>query len=297
MQETLSLAEQVATKNTAVLITGETGTGKELLAHTIHKLSSRKDRPMIMVNCAALPATLIESELFGAEKGAYTGSMGKRVGRFEVADKSTLFLDEISEFPYNLQAKLLRVLQDNRFERIGSSKTLHVNVRLIAATNQDLRDAVKASTFRKDLYYRLNVFPINMPPLRDRREDIPQLIWFFVKEFSRKMGRSIDHIPKNTMNLLQSYHWPGNIRELKNIIERAMILGSGNVLHIDRLETEEVESQEELSLETVEKNHILKVLEMTGWKIKGSMGAAEILGLKPPTLYSRMKKLRIKRNG
>ncbi len=297
IRETLSQAEQVANTGTTVLISGETGTGKELLANAIHRMSSRRDRPMVMVNCAALPATLVENELFGSEKGAYTGAMGKQVGRFETADGSTLFLDEISEFPYELQAKLLRVLQDGRYEHLGSSRTFQTDVRLIAATNQDLRHAVKEGAFRKDLFYRLNVFPINMPPLRDRRDDIPQLVWFFVKKFSQEMGKTIDRIPRKTMDLLQGYYWPGNIRELKNIIERAMILSAGKVLSIKRLEPEETDLQEDLSLEAIETGHILRVLDMTGWKIKGSMGAAEILGLRPPTLYSRMKKLGIKRNG
>jgi transcriptional regulator with GAF, ATPase, and Fis domain len=191
----------------------------------------------------------------------------------------------------------LRVLQDGRFERIGSSRTFHTDVRLIAATNKDLRHAVKEGTFRKDLFYRLNVFPINMPPLRERRDDIPQLIWFFVKEYNTKMGKTIDQIPMKTIDLLKNYYWPGNIRELKNVIERAMILSTGKMLKIDRLEAEEADSQEDLSLKAIEKSHILRILEMTGWKIKGKMAAAEILGLKPATLYSRMKKLGIARNG
>ena len=233
LKKVLSEAERVAGTDTPVLLLGETGTGKELLAQTIHELSARKDRPMVIVNCASLPATLIESELFGREAGAYTGAASAQVGRFVVADGSTLFLDEIGEFPVELQAKLLRVLQDGRFERLGSPETVTVNVRIIAATNRDLEQAVRDGKFRADLYHRLNVFPIHVPPLRERREDIPPLVWAFVEVFGRRMGKTIKSIPRKTMEQLQRYSWPGNVRELSNVIERAMILTTGDTLRVE----------------------------------------------------------------
>lgn len=295
IKKVLNAAEKVAKEDTCVLITGETGTGKEILARAIHNMSPRNGNTMVRVNCAALPATLIESELFGREKGAFTGAVSQQVGRFEAANGSTIFLDEIGDLPMELQAKLLRVLQDNTFERLGSSETISMDVRVIAATNQELAELVRDKKFRRDLYYRLNVFPIIVPPLRERREDIPLMVWAFVEEFSQSMGKSIKNIPKKTMELLRSYYWPGNVRELKNVIERAMILSAGSTLRIERLETDETASIDGMSMEDVEKNHILKVLENTGWRISGKKGAAQILDLKVSTLRSRMKKLGIKR--
>ena len=244
MKRILRQAEQVARTDSTVLIQGETGTGKELLARAIHKMSSRKDRPLITVNCASLPPTLIESELFGREKGAYTGALTKMIGRFEIADGSTLFLDEIGELPLDLQSKLLRVLEEGGFERLGSTKTLHVNVRIIAATNRDIEHEVKDGKFRKDLFYRLNVFPIVIPPLRERLEDIPLLAWAFVEEFKKRMGKEIETISKKTMEGLQSYSWPGNVRELRNVIEHAMILSKDKtlVVHLPKLRSPETDS-------------------------------------------------------
>jgi len=232
MKKVLSRVEQVARTDSTVLVLGETGTGKELVARAIHRLSSRKDRLLVTINCASLPPTLIESELFGREKGAYTGALTKMIGRFEVADRATLFLDEIGEIPLELQSKLLRVLEEGIFERLGSTKTLHVNVRIIAATNRDLGEEVKAGRFRKDLYYRLNVFPIAIPPLRERPEDIPPLVWTFLRMFQEKMGKEIETVSKKTMEALQSYSWPGNVRELRNIIEHAMILSNDKTLAV-----------------------------------------------------------------
>ncbi|MEA1946412.1 MAG: sigma 54-interacting transcriptional regulator [Thermodesulfobacteriota bacterium] len=291
----LSQAEKVAGQTTCVLIQGETGTGKELLAWAIHKMSPRHRRQMITVNCGALPGTLIESELFGREKGAFTGAVSKALGRFEVADESTLFLDEIGDLPIELQSKLLRVLEEGRFERLGSSKTITVDVRVIAATNYDLKKLVREGRFRKDLFYRLGAFPITMPPLRDRSGDIPMLVWAFIKECGESMGKKIRIVSKRTMSLLQNYPWPGNVRELKNVIERGMILSTGTTLRIDRLGAEDEVSMQSLTLKQVEKDHIIKVLESTGWKVSGKNGAAEILGLKPTTLEARMKKLSIYR--
>jgi transcriptional regulator with GAF, ATPase, and Fis domain len=274
---------------------GETGTGKELLARAIHNISARKARPMIKVNCAALPPTLIESELFGREKGAYTGALTKQKGRFEVADGSTIFLDEISELPLELQSKLLRVLQEGHFERLGSSKTIAVNVRIIAATNQNLSQAVQEGRFREDLYYRLNVFPITVPPLRERQEDIPTLVWAFVKEFEKTMAKRIKSIPRKSMQALQRYPWPGNVRELRNIIEQAMIISKDKVLNIRIPDMSDLITEPEIKLIDVERNHIVNILENTGWRIKGQNGAAKLLGLHPATLYSRMKRLGIQR--
>ncbi len=291
----LRQAEQVADTESTVLILGETGTGKELLARAIHNLSSRRERAMVKVNCAALPSTLIESELFGREKGAYTGALTRQVGRFEVANGSTIFLDEISELSLGLQAKLLRVLEDGQFERLGSTQTLKVDVRVIAATSQDLAKAVTEGKFREDLYYRLNVFPITLPPLRERREDIPMLVWAFVKEFGETMGKSIERIPQPSMDALQGYGWPGNVRELRNLIERAMILTKGSTLRIDPPKTSGSSESERVTLEEIERRHILSILEATRWRISGHRGAAARLGLKPTTLRSRMEKLGISR--
>ena len=296
IRSVLRQAEQVAGQETSVLVLGETGTGKELLARAIHDTSPRKGRSMIIVNCAALPATLIEGELFGREKGAYTGALTKQIGRFEVADRSTVFLDEIGDLPMEMQIKLLRVLQEGQFERLGSAKTITVDVRVIAATNHDLEQAVNEGRFRKDLFYRLNVFPITVPPLRDRTEDIPLLVWSIVKEFSQKMGRVVETIPKKSMDMLQNYSWPGNVRELRNVIERAMILNTGQSLSFARIGTKSQEIVQGSSLEEVERNHILAVLANTNWKVSGKNGAAEILELKESTLRAKMVKLGIKRN-
>jgi DNA-binding NtrC family response regulator len=296
MKKVLGQVEQVARTQSTVLIQGETGTGKELLARAIHQLSARKDRPLVTVNCASLPPTLIESELFGREKGAYTGALTRMIGRFEAADGSTLFLDEIGELPQEVQSKLLRVLEEGRFERLGSPKTLQVNVRIIAATNRDLAEDVKAGRFRKDLYYRLNVFPISVPPLRERPEDIPLLVWTFVRQFEEKMGKRVDTISRKSMEALQRHPWPGNVRELRNVIEHAMIVSSGRTLTVNLLKPGSPEPRPEArSLEDTERSHILGVLEKTGWRITGSGGAAEVLGLKRTTLQSKMKKLGIKR--
>ncbi|MGD8952127.1 MAG: sigma 54-interacting transcriptional regulator [Desulfobacterales bacterium] len=291
----LGLAEQVAETDATVLILGETGTGKELLANEIHRLSKRKDRTMVKVNCAALPATLIESELFGREKGAYTGAMSRQIGRFEIANGSTLFLDEIGELPLELQAKLLRVLQEGKFERLGSPKTIAVDVRIMASTNRDLSRAVSEGRFREDLYYRLNVFSISVPPLRERTEDIPLLLWSFVKELENSMGKTIHRIPQKSLDTLQRYFWPGNIRELKNLVENAMITSKGNSLKIILPSDTAIKVQKPLKLDAVERNHIKDVLKKTSWRVSGKKGAAELLGLKPTTLESRMKKLGIKR--
>src|SRR5512139_1797228 len=295
MKKVLAQAEQVAATDSTVLIQGETGTGKELLARAIHGLSSRKDRPLVTVNCASLPPTLIESELFGREKGAYTGALAKMIGRFEVADGSTLFLDEIGELPVDAQSKLLRVLEEGSFERLGSTKTLHVYVRIIAATNRNLGEDVKAGRFRKDLYYRLNVFPIAIPPLRERPEDIPLIVAAFVTTLQKRMGKEIQTISKKTIEALKSYSWPGNVRELKNVIEHAMILSKGNtlVVRLPKLGVPEMDVTQ--NLHDMERIHVLSILEKTGWRVSGKGGAAEALGLKRTTLEAKMKKLGIKR--
>jgi transcriptional regulator with GAF, ATPase, and Fis domain len=285
---------QVAPTNTAVLLLGETGSGKEVLAQAIHDASARKDRPMVKVNCAALPATLIESELFGREKGAFTGAIARQAGRFEIADGSTIFLDEIGELPLELQPKLLRVLQEGEFERLGGSRTIKVDVRVIAATNRNLAQAVSEGRFREDLFYRLDVFPIGLPPLRERPEDIPLLSWTFVKEFSNSMGKPIEKIASDSMNALMAYSWPGNIRELRNVIERAMILAHGPVLQIKLGHRPlQVDKSTDVTLDQAERAHIIRTLERCGWRIRGAKGAAEQLDIKPTTLESRMKKLGI----
>ena len=290
-------AEQVAPANTTVLILGETGTGKELIAAAIHNMSPRKDRPLITVNCAALPGNLIESELFGREKGAFTGADSRQVGRFEVANGSTLCLDEIGELPLELQAKLLRVIQHNEFERLGSSHTIKVDVRIVATTNRDLEEEIRKGRFRQDLYYRLNVFPITVPPLRLRKEDIPPMVQAFVERYSRKLGKHITSIQKETLQALQEYSWPGNVRELESIIERAMILCPGPVFQLtDRLDTHSHPlSSPARTLEETERNQIVKILSETRWHIEGKEGAAAILGLNPSTLRARMHKLGIVR--
>lgn len=295
IKKVLIQLEQVAVTDSTVLILGETGTGKELIARAIHNLSSRKARAMIKVNCAALPATLIEAELFGHEKGAYTGAQSSQIGRFEAANGSTIFLDEIGELPLELQSKLLRVLQEGQFERLGSPKPIDVDVRVIAATNQNLAQAVSAGRFREDLYYRLNVFPISVPPLRERREDIPQLVWAIVEEFGKTFGKTIERIPKKNMEAMERYPWPGNVRELRNLVERAMILCNGATLVVEVPDSSDSIVSSQMTIEEMERRHINSVLKKTGWRIRGKNGAAEILGLKPTTLNSRMKKLGIRR--
>ncbi len=290
--------EQVASTDATVLIQGETGTGKGVVAHAIHDRSLRKERPLITVNCAALPSNLIESELFGREKGAFTGSHARQMGRFEVADKGTIFLDEIGELPLELQAKLLRVLQDGEFERLGCPHTMKVDVRIIASTSRNLREEISKCRFREDLYYRLNVFPITIPPLRSRLDDVPLLVDHFVKKSSRKMGKEIKIIPKVLMKTLQDYAWPGNVRELEHVIERAIITTQGSVLrlaeHIDATKSPDLIG-DPLSISDVERKHILKVLEKAGWRVEGNGGAASLLNLRPSTLRSRMQKLGIAR--
>jgi PAS domain S-box-containing protein len=295
IREVLKKAEQVAPTDSAVLILGETGTGKELIARTIHDLSGRKDRSMVKVNCAALPATLFESELFGREKGAYTGALSREIGRFELADRSTIFLDEIGDMPLELQAKLLRVLQDGEFERLGSSKTIRVNARVIAATNRDLRAAVKEGKFRDDLFYRLSVFPIDIPPLRERREDIPPLVWHVLKDLCQRMGRNVESIHPATMKSFQEYSWPGNVRELRNAIERNLILNSGPVFYAEVLQLDATLLPVSHKLEDIERRHVRQALQATHWRIRGKGGAAELLGLKPTTLEARLRKLGIVR--
>jgi PAS domain S-box-containing protein len=296
MKKVLSRAEQVALTDSTVLLLGETGTGKDLLARAIHNLSSRKGRPMMTVNCASLPPTLIESELFGREKGAYTGALTRMAGRFEIADGSTLFLNEIGELPLELQGKLLRFLEEGSFERVGSTKPLRVDVRIVAATNRDIEREVKDGRFRQDLFYRLNVFPIVIPPLRERLEDIPLLVRAVVKEFQKKMGKEVESIPKKTMQALQSYSWPGNVRELRNLIEHAMILSGGKTLDIPVPKRAPSERYAAGSLEDMDRMHVMAALEKTGWRISGQGGAAELLGLKRTTLQAKMKKLGIKRS-
>ncbi|MBF0099927.1 MAG: sigma 54-interacting transcriptional regulator [Desulfobacterales bacterium] len=287
--------EQIANSNTTVLVLGETGTGKELVARAIYGMSLRKNRALVKVNCATLPSYLIESELFGHEKGAFTSAHTRHLGRFEIADGATLFLDEIGELPLELQPKLLRVIQEGEFERLGSSHTMKVDVRLISATNRNLEEEVAKGNFREDLWYRLNIFPITIPPLRNRKEDIPLLVNFYIKKISKRLGKSIDIIPSNIMNDLQNYHWPGNIRELENVLERAVINSSGPKL---RLMDDLKKSYKEVAdgpktMEAVERDHIVRMLEYTNWKVSGKNGAAEILGLNRSTLRARMRKLNI----
>jgi formate hydrogenlyase transcriptional activator len=296
----LDNVRRVAATDSTVLITGETGTGKELIARAIHSNGRRKDKPLIKINCAALPAGLVESELFGHEKGAFTGAITRRLGRFELAQGGTIFLDEIGELPADAQAKLLRVLQEREFERVGGTAPIRVDVRILAATNRDLLNAVREKTFREDLYYRLSVFPLKLPPLRERKEDIPPLALFLVNKFASRIGKRIDGVSKETIRRLLAYAWPGNVRELENIIERAVILANGTVLEIDAtilaFGTSTAEPSQELTLEGMERDHIVKVLKQTNGVIDGARGAAKILNLHPNTLRSRMKKLGITRN-
>jgi len=297
IQKVLRLVEQVAPTDSSVLVRGETGSGKELVAQAIHRQSPRRSHLLVKVNCAALPSGLVESELFGREKGAYTGAMTRQVGRFEVADGSTLFLDEIGELSLELQVKLLRVLETGEFERLGSPRTIKVDVRLIAATNRDLVEEVRKGRFREDLYYRLNVFPIRVPPLRERAEDIPLLVWTFLGEISARMGKKITQVPRQTMEALQRHPWPGNVRELKNAIEHGAILTTGDTLQVPMLDDAAPVGAPQPTLADSERELILQALERAGWRIKGSKGAAASLGLNPSTLYSRIKKLGIRPSG
>jgi len=294
-REVLTQLKQVAPTRTTVLILGETGTGKELIARAIHNHSPRKDRPLIRVNCAALPSHLIESELFGHEKGAFTGAAAKRFGRFELADGGTIFLDEIGELSLDLQAKLLRVLQDCEFERLGSSRTIRSDVRVVAATNRDLAIASRSGQFRQDLFYRLNVYPITLPPLRERAEDIPLLVRGFAALFGKQFNKPNIRIPQAAMEKLQRYSWPGNIRELRNLVERAVITAHDETLRIDLPESETPLTARDGTLEEIERDYILRMLDKTGWRIQGKSGAADRLGLDPGTLRSRMRKLGIAR--
>jgi len=298
LESVLGHVERVAPTDATVLLQGETGTGKELIARAIHNISSRCGRPYIKLNCAAIPFDLLESELFGHERGAFTGAIAQKVGRFELADKGTLFLDEVGDIPLALQAKLLRVLQEQEFERLGSTRTHQVDVRLVAATNRDLAEMVKRGEFRSDLYYRLNVFPITLPPLRARREDIPDLVQHFVEIYARRMGKQIERIPAETMSAFTSYEWPGNVRELQNFIERSVILSDGTVLCPPLAELKHsagAESPAATTLQDAERDHILKILTQTRWIVAGPSGAAARLGMKRSTLYFRMQKLGISR--
>jgi len=298
LRKAIERAHLVAPTDATVLITGETGTGKELIAHEVHRRSSRRNRRFVTVNVAAIPSTLIESEFFGHEKGAFTGALSTKAGRFELANRGTILLDEIGELPLELQPKLLRVLQGGEFERLGSTKTTKVDVRIIASTNRDLEGSVKQGTFRSDLYYRLKVFPIHMAALRERPDDIEVLVWYFIASYRARLGKVVDDVPKRVMDELVSYAWPGNVRELKHLVERAMIISPGRQLKLDNaveLGGYNVESSS-MQLDDIEKMHILRVLSACGGKLKGKGNAAEQLGLNPSTLRSRMKKLGIHRS-
>ena len=300
MRQLLRKIEQVAPTEATVLIQGETGTGKELLARAIHDRSRRQDRPLVKVNCGSIPSGLVESELFGHEKGAFTGATQRRTGRFELANSGTIFLDEVTELPIDTQVKLLRVLQEGEFERVGSSQTIKVDVRVIAATNRDLKEVVRSGTFRSDLFYRLNVFPVEVPPLRERKEDIPLLVNFFLSKFAKKLGKEVRGVSQTAMESLTNYNWPGNIRELQNVIERAVVLAAGPIVKVDESMVRSDGSAREPAvdtLESMERNHIVRALNETKWVIHGKRGAAEILGINPSTLRSRMEKLGIKRPG
>ncbi len=298
LRAVLKQVETVAPTDSAVLIQGETGTGKELIARAIHNLSPRRDHTFVKVNCAAIPAGLLESELFGHERGAFTGAIAQRIGRFELAHRGTIFLDEVGDIPLELQPKLLRVLQEQEFERLGSVRSIRVDVRLVAATNRNLDEMVAARTFRSDLYYRLRVFPLVMPPLRERQEDIPTLVRYFVQKHARRMNRTVETIPSETLDLLIRYSWPGNIRELENLIERAVIVSPGPVLRVPLSELKlpsEPAAGEMLTLEAAQREHVLKALEATNWVLAGPSGAAAKLGMKRTTLQSRMQKLGLTR--
>ncbi len=297
----LKQLEQVAKTDSTVLILGETGTGKELIARAVHNISNRRKQPLVKVNCAALPANLIESELFGHEKGAFTGALTRKIGRFELASNGTIFLDEIGDLPLELQSKLLRVLQEGEFERLGNPQTIKVNARVIAATNRILEDQVKKGEFREDLYYRLNVFPLHIPALRERDTDIPILVKHFISKYSKKMGREIDKVPSRVMEAFMQYSWPGNVRELENVIERAVILSENGILNVDdkfiNADTSSNEVRNTKTIKEFEKEHIIKALEDCKYTIEGRKGAAKILGMPPSTLRDRMKKYKIVKPG
>jgi formate hydrogenlyase transcriptional activator len=302
LKQILGQIQTVAPIDSTILILGETGTGKELIARAIHNLSARRERTLVKVNCAAIPTGLLESELFGHEKGAFTGAIAQRIGRFELAHRGTLFLDEVGDIPFDLQPKLLRVLQEQEFERLGSPRTIRVDVRLVAATNADLAQKVADNQFRSDLYYRLNVFPVIIPPLRERREDIPLLVRYFAQKHARRMKKPIDTIPVKAMTALTEYYWPGNVRELENFIERAVILSRGTELQLPLAELKQrtqsvaaVVSNGFATLEHAERDHIVRALTETAWVIGGPTGAAARLGMKRTTLQSRMRKLGISR--
>jgi formate hydrogenlyase transcriptional activator len=296
VRKVLEQVQQVAATDSTVLLLGETGTGKELLATYLHELSARRGRAMVRVNCGAIPTTLIESELFGRERGAFTGALARQIGRFELADHSTIFLDEIGDLPADVQVKLLRVLEERQIERLGSPKAIHVDVRIVAATHQNLEQRILKGAFREDLFYRLNVFPIQIPALRDRADDIPLLVWRFVNEYSKSFGKRIDAIPRENMAALQRYSWPGNIRELRNVVERAMIVATGTQLTIALpASPASTPARRSVKMVDVEKDHLRSVLDTCGWRIRGSCGAAETLGLRPTTLETRMAKLGISR--
>ena len=296
IQQVLQQVAQVAPTPSTVLLMGETGTGKEVMAQAIHNLSPRQQRQMIRVSCAAIPTALIESELFGRERGAYTGALSRQIGRFEAAHESTLFLDEIGELPMEIQVKLLRALQERVIERLGSTNSIKIDVRIIAATNRNLEEAVRNKTFREDLFYRLNVFPIMVPPLRDRVEDIPALVWQFIDEFSTTLGKPIESLSRESLRELQRYDWPGNVRELRNVIERAIILATDRHLVVSAPRSGyRAQPQSCMTMNAMEVEHIRGVLESTEWRIRGVGGAAERLGLKPTTLESRMARLGITR--
>ena len=296
IQQVLKQVEQVAPTPATVLLLGETGTGKEVMAQAVHDLSPRRQRQMIRISCAAIPTALIESELFGRERGAYTGALSRQIGRFEAAHESTLFLDEIGELPMEVQVKLLRALQERVIERLGSTNPIKVDVRIIAATNRNLEDAVRNKTFREDLFYRLNVFPITVPPLRDRIEDIPALVWTFIDEFATTLGKPVESIANESLRGLQRYPWPGNVRELRNVIERAVIVATSPHLVVSAPRSgNRPQPQACMTLSALEVEHIRGVLESTDWRVRGVGGAAERLGLKPTTLESRMAKLGITR--
>jgi formate hydrogenlyase transcriptional activator len=296
-QAVLDDVQVVSPAECAVLVQGETGTGKEVIARAIHDAGPRQNGPFIGLNCAAIPGALLESELFGHERGAFTGAVTQTIGRFQAAHGGTLFLDEIGDLPLELQPKLLRVLQEQQYERLGSSRTLRADVRVIAATNQDLTQMVEEKTFRADLYYRLSVFPIRLPSLRERKDDLPALVWHFVQRYSRQMGKSIDEVPDQVMEILRTYHWPGNIRELQNFVERSVIMTQGNVLspRINELKLlmQETASAPTQTLSDAERTHILGILKETNWVVGGQDGAAARLGLPRTTLISRMQKLGI----
>ncbi len=298
MKTVLVQAEQVAETDSTVLILGETGTGKELLARAIHDMSTRRDKPLITVNCATIPAALVESELFGREKGAYTGAVSRQIGRFEAADTGTLFLDEVGELPLETQPKLLRVLQEGRFERLGSTDSVKVDVRVVTATNRNVERDVREGRFREDLFFRLNVFPITIPPLRERADDVEPLVWKFVREFATRMGKPVEAVSQADMARLRAHPWPGNVRELRNVVERAMIAAQGPTLGIrpPRPAGHAAGAYRGLTLDDVQRRHILTVLKQTRWRVRGDAGAAQILGLKPTTLESRMQKLGIRRH-